>query len=107
LTFRAEKFFKKLAGMQDVEDALQRLDKLTREEALMVAAEGLTITREIGDKVEDVDDKIGSVNEGERYCLVLRRNFSSAFGSVRRKGEPSSDSTSGQSSQQPNAFVIF
>ena len=98
-TFRAEKFFKKLAGMKDLEDALQRLDKLTREEALMVAAEGLTvaaegltvaaegltvategltITREIGDKVEDVDDKICSVNEG-RYYLMLGRNFSSPF----------------------------
>jgi hypothetical protein len=45
----------------------------------MVTAEGLTITREIGDRVEEVYDKIGSVNEGERYCLVLRRNFFSAF----------------------------
>ena len=53
---RAEKFFKKLAGMKDVEDALQRLDKLTQEEALMAAAEGLTITREIGDKIEGVDE---------------------------------------------------
>ena len=40
---RAEKFFKKLAGMNDVEDALQRLDKLTREEALMAVAEGLQL----------------------------------------------------------------
>ena len=51
---RAEKFFKKLAGMKDVEDALQRLDKLTREEALMAVAEGLTITREIDNKVSDL-----------------------------------------------------
>ena len=69
--------------MKDLEDALQRLDNLTREEALLVAAEDLTITREIGDKVEDVDDKIGSVNEGERlgerYYLMMRRNFSSLF----------------------------
>ena len=42
--------------MKDVEDALQRLDKLTQEEALMAAAEGLTITREIGDKIEGVDE---------------------------------------------------
>jgi hypothetical protein len=70
LTFRVEKFFKNLAGIKDVEDALQRLDKLTREEALVVAAEGLTVTRQISDKVEDIDDKIGSVNEGERYLLL-------------------------------------
>src|ERR1700761_525379 len=47
---RAEKFFKKLAGMKDVEDALQRLDKLTQEEALMAVVEGLTITRGIDNK---------------------------------------------------------
>ena len=65
--------------MKDLEDALQRLDKLTREEAIMVAAEGLTITREISDKVEGVDDKIGSVNEGERHYLMMRWNSSSPF----------------------------
>ena len=53
---RAERFLKKLAGMKDIEDALLRLEKLTQEEALMAAAEGLTITRDIGDKVEGVDE---------------------------------------------------
>src|ERR1700761_1525749 len=69
---RAERFFKKLVGMKDVEDALQRMDKLTQEEALMAAAEGLTITREIGDKIEGVD-------EGELYCVVLLRIFPQRF----------------------------
>ena len=58
---RVEKFFKTLAGMKDVEDALQRLDNLTREEALMVVVEGLTITREIDDKVEGVDHKVSDL----------------------------------------------
>ena len=57
----AEKFFKKLAGMKDVEDALQRLNKLTREEALMAVAKGLTITRRIYDKVEGVDHKMSDL----------------------------------------------
>ena len=65
--------------MKDLEDALQRLDKLTRAKAFMAAAEGLTITREIGNRVEDADDNIGSVDEGERYYLMLRRNLSSPF----------------------------
>ena len=69
---REEKLFKKLAGMKDVEDALQRLDKLTQEEALMAVAEGLTITREIGDKMEGVD-------EGESYCVVFLRMFPQRF----------------------------
>jgi hypothetical protein len=53
---RAERFLKKLVGMKDIEDALQRLDKLTQEEALMAAVEGLTMTRDVGDKVEGVDE---------------------------------------------------
>ena len=57
---------KKLAGMKGVEDALQRLEKLTQEEALMAAAEGLAITRDIGDKV------VG-VGEGELYRPRLPR----------------------------------
>ena len=51
---RTEKFFKKLVGRKDVEDALQRLDELTQEEVRMAAAETLTITRDIGDDVKGV-----------------------------------------------------
>ena len=69
---RAERFSKKLAGMKDVEDALQRMEKLTQDEALMAAAEGLTITREISDKIEGVD-------KGELYCVVLLRIFPQRF----------------------------
>ena len=59
----AEKYLKKLLGMKDVEDALQRLDKLTQEEARMAAAEALTITRGIDDKVNDVDERLEGVDE--------------------------------------------
>src|SRR6266571_3598030 len=58
-----EKYLKKLAGRKDVEDALQRLDKLTQEEARMAAAEALTISRSIDDKVKDVDEKVEGVDE--------------------------------------------
>ena len=69
---RAEKFFKKLVGRKDVEDALQWLDELTQEEARMAAAETLAITRGVDEKlqsvdkkVEGVDYKIGTVIKGE------------------------------------------
>jgi hypothetical protein len=65
---RAERFLKKLVGMKDIEDALQRLEKLTQEEALMAAVEGLTMTRDVGDKVEGVD-------EGEIYWLICPQIF--------------------------------
>ena len=41
LTFSLEKFFKKLLGRNDVEDALKRMDKLTQDEAKMATAEVL------------------------------------------------------------------
>ena len=66
----AEKFFKKLVGRKDVEDALQRLDQLTQEEARMAAAETLTITRGVDKRLQGVDHKMGSVIKGE---LELRQ----------------------------------
>jgi hypothetical protein len=91
---RAEKFFKKLVGRKDVEDALQRLDQLTQEEARMAAAETLTITRDIDDsvkgvdqkvqrvdmKVEGVDHKIGSVIKGKLERLRLEPVLSLCLG---------------------------
>jgi len=64
--FHAEKYLKKLVGRKDVEDALQRLDQLTQEEARMAAIEALMITRSIDDKVKDVDGKVEGVDEGVR-----------------------------------------
>ncbi len=65
----AETYLKKLVGRKDIEDALQRLDKLTQEEARMAAAEALSITRGIddkvqgvGDKVKDIDDKVNTID---------------------------------------------
>ncbi len=59
----AEKYLKKLVGRKDIEEALQKLDNLTQEEARMAAAEGLKITRSIGDKVQGVDNKVRGVDE--------------------------------------------
>ena len=74
---RAEKFFRKLAGMADLEEALKKLDRLTQEEARMANAEVLRITQnthdgvkivdgkveEVGDKVEGVGDKVEGVGD--------------------------------------------
>jgi nucleoside-triphosphatase THEP1 len=62
LDLYAERYFKKLLGRKDVEDALQRLDKLTQEEARMAAAESLTIARGIDDNVKVVDERVQSVD---------------------------------------------
>ena len=75
-----EKYGKRLIGRTDMEDALQRLDKLTQEEARMAIAENLKAThivdervREVAktviaidDRVAGVDDKIAEVIHGAR-----------------------------------------
>jgi hypothetical protein len=55
---QTKKFLKKLTGRKDVEDAFQRLDKFTPEEALMAAAEAMTVTRDIDDTVKGVDKRL-------------------------------------------------
>ncbi|KAN0128768.1 hypothetical protein V8E53_013414 [Lactarius tabidus] len=61
---RTRRYLKKLIGRKDVENALQRLDKLTQEEARLAAAEALTITRGIDDTLQGVNRKVCSVFEG-------------------------------------------
>ena len=72
-----EKFFRKLAGMADLEDALNKLDRLTQEEVRIANAEVFRITqsirdgvkvvggkiKDIGDKVEGVGDKVEEVGD--------------------------------------------
>ena len=60
---RTEKFFRKLAGMADLENALKKLDRLTQEEAKMANAEVLRITQSIRDGVKVVDGKVEEVGE--------------------------------------------
>jgi len=43
----SEKFLKRLVGQMNVEDALLRLDTLTKEESLMTAARNLQITHRV------------------------------------------------------------
>jgi hypothetical protein len=57
----SEKYLKKLIGNTEAEDSLQRLDKLTQEEARMASAELLKITHRVEGKVKGVDDKVEDV----------------------------------------------
>ena len=80
-----------MAGKSDIEDALQRLDKLTQEEALTVAAHGLKATKVvdnkvtrvgndvqgISDKVQDVDTRVEEI--GEKAVEGEQIMFNSSF----------------------------
>ena len=62
LTVFLETFLKRLVGKTNIEDALQRLDRLTHEEARMAISEGLKAAHGIDNKVEDVGDKVKGVD---------------------------------------------
>jgi uncharacterized protein YoxC len=53
---------KKLAGNRDIEDSLERLDKLTQEEARMASAELLRLAHSVDGKVMGVDDRVKGVD---------------------------------------------
>ncbi|KAN0118153.1 hypothetical protein V8E52_005414 [Russula decolorans] len=55
---RLKKFLRKLIGNTDIEDSLQRLDRLTQEEARMASAELLKVTHGVDGKVEDVHGEV-------------------------------------------------
>jgi ABC-type transporter Mla subunit MlaD len=61
---------KKLVGRKDIEDALQRLEKVTMEEAKMAAAEALKaihgVGNQVGDKVDGVQDTLKAVEDRMR-----------------------------------------
>ena len=59
----AERYLKRLIGRRDIENALQRLDKLTQEEVRRAVVESLAIARGIDDTVKVVDEKVDSVDE--------------------------------------------
>jgi peptidoglycan hydrolase CwlO-like protein len=54
---------RKLVGNTDIEDSLQRLDRLTQEEAHMASAESLKVTHNVDDRVRDVEGKVKVVQD--------------------------------------------
>jgi hypothetical protein len=54
----SEKIMKKLVGRKEVEDALLRLDMLTKEESLTVVVRNLEITHHVDGVVHDVDGNV-------------------------------------------------
>ena len=82
-----------------MEDAFQRLDKLTPEEVLMAAAETMAVTRDIDDAVKGVDGRVGTVIQGRVFFPFPESVFTPYV--VRCKGGWSSDPRGFQSSRQP------
>ncbi|KAH8977213.1 hypothetical protein EDB86DRAFT_2838218 [Lactarius hatsudake] len=81
---RTIRYLKKLLGRKDVEDALQRLDKLTQEEARMAGVEALAITRGIDERVRSVDNKVDSVTHGMKENGVAIQQVVNQVGDLNR-----------------------
>ncbi|KAI0263673.1 hypothetical protein BGY98DRAFT_1182067, partial [Russula aff. rugulosa BPL654] len=58
---RLKTYFRKLVGNTDIEDSLQRLDRLTQEEARMASAEVLKVAHTVDGKVDDVHGEVQDV----------------------------------------------
>ena len=54
-------YIKKLTGNKNIEDSLERLDKLTQEESRMASAEQLKATHSVGDRVRGVEGQVQDV----------------------------------------------
>ena len=55
-------------GSRDIEDSLEKLDKLTQEEARMASAELLKMTHSVDGKVTGVNDRVKSI-EGKMQVV--------------------------------------
>ena len=129
---RVEKFFRKLAGMADLEDALKKLDRLTQEEARMALAEVRKIAHNVrdevkvvdgkvervenkvevmGDKVEDIGDKVQVVIDGAHGLLSQSLMPSNMYTFRRQAGKRGSEgsklgyTTDGKRRRQNPVFV--
>ena len=72
--YTTEKFMKRLVGKTDVEDALQRLDMLTKEEILMVAARTLGVSHRIDDNISGIKEVIRGIREDVNEIKEDTRN---------------------------------
>ena len=71
LMFHAEKFSKRLFGINRLNDAFQQLDKLTQEEVLMAEAETLEISARIDKNVTDMVANVSVIDEGVNNVHVI------------------------------------
>ena len=75
-------------GKREVEDSLERLDKLTQEEARMASAEQLKMTHSVDVKVMGVDDRVRGVEgQVEDVCGEVRDVGDKVHNEVRGVGD--------------------
>jgi hypothetical protein len=83
LTFRAEKFSKRLFGLNRLNDALQQLENVRAEEALMAGAEPLEIAARIDKTVAGIDK---GVQDGHVMMSSMTGQLQSAQADIQGVG---------------------
>ena len=73
--YGAEKFMKRLVGKTEVEDGLQRLDMLTKEENLLLAACTLEVAGDIRQNVNDIKDNTRDIKDDTHDIKEDTRNI--------------------------------
>ena len=72
--YEIEKFMRRIAGRTDVEDALERLDMLTKEENLMTATRNLEVTHRVDVNVMATQEVIHDVDGNVKETKELTRD---------------------------------
>jgi hypothetical protein len=110
--YRTEKILKKLVGRKEVEDAVLRLDTLTKEENIMIAARNLEVAHRVDGNVEatkvltehiddnlkatmalagDVDDNVKDIGNDVKESKALTENVSDNVRATKALTEDISD----------------
>ncbi len=64
LIFSLERFLRKLIGRSEIEDALRRFEKLTKEESRMVTVQNLKTTHSVSEEVTGLRNNVQDVGGG-------------------------------------------
>ncbi|KAF8463216.1 hypothetical protein DFH94DRAFT_659074, partial [Russula ochroleuca] len=81
---RIKKILKKLVGRTDVEDALLRLDILTKEESLMMAMRNLEVAHHVDDNVEATKVLVEDINDNVKGIEGVTRNVDNVIHELKR-----------------------
>jgi archaellum component FlaC len=98
-----------MVGNTDIEDSLQRLDKLTQEEARMASAELMKISHGIDDKLVGVDEGVKGIDERVQEIKGDVRNVGSKAEDVNDRVQGVKhklDGTNRSSSPRPTSFSL-
>jgi hypothetical protein len=90
-----------------MEDALKRLDELTKEEARMTAAQVLKVTNTVDDNVRGVGDKMTAVIDGEQQIFNQSSEICLVNNTARWHRGQGGYATSGRRRGSNETFVTF